>query len=102
MIYTVTVDRPIGYQDAYGNRYPLNYGFIAGIIGGDGEEQDAYILTETNEPLQTFTGEHIATVIRHDDVEEKWIISDQSYSIEEIAARVHFMEQYFDSEIRKL
>ena len=42
----VTVDRPLGsrhpeYTDMV---YPVNYGYIAGIIAPDGEEQDAYIL----------------------------------------------------------
>lgn len=29
----VTVDRPLGYTDKFGNVYPLNYGFVAGVIG---------------------------------------------------------------------
>ena len=44
-IVTVTVDRPMGsyhpeHKDMY---YPVNYGYIEGIIAPDGEEQDAYI-----------------------------------------------------------
>ena len=43
---TVTIDRPMGtyhpnHPDIY---YPVNYGYIEGIIAGDGEEQDAYVL----------------------------------------------------------
>ncbi len=43
---TVKVDRPLGsyhpnHKDIY---YPINYGYIEGIIAPDGEEQDAYIL----------------------------------------------------------
>ena len=43
---TVTVDRPLGsyhpeHRDMY---YPINYGYVEGIIAPDGEEQDAYIL----------------------------------------------------------
>ncbi|WP_325166819.1 hypothetical protein [Enterococcus saccharolyticus] len=30
---TVTIDRPIGYVDDYGNCYPINYGYVAGVIG---------------------------------------------------------------------
>lgn len=33
----VTIDRPIGFEDDYGNIYPINYGFVPGVIGGDGE-----------------------------------------------------------------
>ena len=36
----IVVDRPIGYQ--HGDIvYPINYGYIPGMIAGDGEEQDA-------------------------------------------------------------
>lgn len=40
-IVTVTVDRPMGsyhpeHKDMY---YPVNYGYIEGIIAPDGEEQ---------------------------------------------------------------
>ena len=43
---TVTIDRPLGshhpvYKKLY---YPVNYGYIKGIMAPDGEEQDAYIL----------------------------------------------------------
>lgn len=33
----VTIDRPIGFEDDYGNIYLINYGFVLGVIGGDGE-----------------------------------------------------------------
>ena len=40
---TVTVDRPLGsyhteHKDMY---YPINYGYVEGIMAPDGEEQDA-------------------------------------------------------------
>ena len=43
-IVTVTVDRPLGschpnHSDLY---YPVNYGYVKGVIAPDGEEQDAY------------------------------------------------------------
>ena len=42
-IVKVTVDRPMGtyhpkHKDIY---YPINYGYIEGIMAPDGEEQDA-------------------------------------------------------------
>ncbi|MBC1469776.1 inorganic pyrophosphatase [Listeria welshimeri] len=98
----VTVDRPIGYTDKFGNVYPLNYGFVEGVIGGDGEEQDVYILSrKISEPLETFEGELIAIITRKDDVEEKWIVAPptEHFSVEEMKEKVHFIEQYFDSEI---
>lgn len=97
---TVTVDRPLGtyhpkHPDIY---YPVNYGFIEGIIAQDGEEQDAYILG-VNEPVKTFTGKVIAVIHRNDDVEEKWIVcpKNKTFSKEEIMKQVEFQEQYFDS-----
>ena len=100
---TVTVDRPLGtyhpkHKDLY---YPINYGYIEGIIAPDGEEQDAYILG-VDEPVEQFTGKVIAIIHRFNDVEEKWVVApeDKSYTKEEIWKAVKFQEQYFESEIR--
>ncbi len=99
---TVLMDRPMGtyhpkHKDMY---YPVNYGYIPGIIGGDGEEQDAYVLG-VNESLQEFTGVVIAIIHRLDDVEEKWVVvpEDVTFTKEEILEQVKFQEQYFKSEI---
>ena len=47
----VVVDRPIGYR--HGDTvYPVNYGYIPGMIGGDGEEQDTYILGVTSNSVR--------------------------------------------------
>ncbi|TYT99897.1 inorganic pyrophosphatase [Listeria monocytogenes] len=99
----VTIDRPIGYTDKFGNVYPLNYRFVEGVIGGDGEEQDVYVLSrEISEPIDTFQGDLIAVITRNDDVEDKWVVAapNENFTIEEIREKVHFIEQYFDSEIR--
>ncbi|EAF5412409.1 inorganic pyrophosphatase [Listeria monocytogenes] len=99
----VTIDRPIGNTDKFDNVYPLNYGFVEGIIGGDGEEQDVYVLSrEISEPIDTFQGDLIAVITRNDDVEDKWVVAspNEIFTIEEIREKVHFIEQYFDSEIR--
>ena len=60
---TVKIDRAMGsyhpkHKDIY---YPINYGYIEGIIAPDGEEQDAYVLG-VNEPVSEFTGEIIAII----------------------------------------
>ena len=37
---TIEIDRPIGYVHHKGEKslvYPINYGFIPGVLGGDGE-----------------------------------------------------------------
>ena len=100
---TVLIDRPMGtyhpkHKDIY---YPVNYGYISGIIAGDGEEQDAYVLG-VNEPLQEFTGVVIAIIRRFDDVEDKWVVAPEGvkFTKEEIWEQVKFQEQYFKAEIR--
>lgn len=102
---TVMIDRPMGtyhpkHKDMY---YPVNYGYIPGIMAPDGEEQDAYVLG-VNEPLQKFTGMVIAIIHRLDDVEDKWVVVPEgmTLSVEEIAEQVKFQEQYFKSEIRMM
>lgn len=101
-IVTVTVDRPLGsyhpkYKDMY---YPVNYGYIEGIMAPDGEEQDAYILG-VDRPVAQFTGRIIAIVRRQDDVEEKWVVCPDGMTLtkEEIMEQIRFQEQYFCSEI---
>jgi len=99
---TVLIDRPMGtchpkHKDIF---YPVNYGYISGVMAGDGEEQDAYVLG-VNEPLQEFTGVIIAIIHRLDDVEDKWVVAPEgvTFTKEEIWDQVKFQEQYFQSEI---
>jgi len=56
-----TIDRPLGsahpkYLDMI---YTLNYGYVYGVIAGDGEEQDVYVIG-SNKPLERFEGKMIA------------------------------------------
>lgn len=102
-IVSVTVDRPLGsyhpkHKDMY---YPINYGYIEGIMAPDGEEHDAYILG-IDVPVKTFMGKIIAVIHRNDDVEEKWVVCPENlnFSEEEIRKQVDFQEKYFDSHIR--
>lgn len=46
--YIAKIDRPIGTIH-HGTVYPINYGYIEGLIAGDGEEQDVYILSNLPE-----------------------------------------------------
>ena len=99
---TVTVDRPLGsyhpeHEDMY---YPINYGYVEGIMAPDGEEQDSYILG-VDEAVEKFTGTVIAVVHRNDDVEEKWVVVPEgmTFTKEEIMKQIYFQEQYFDSKI---
>lgn len=101
-IVKVTVDRPMGtyhpkHKDIY---YPINYGYIEGIMAPDGEEHDAYTLG-VNKPVEEFTGKVIAIIHRLNDVEDKWVVApeDKLYSKEQIEEQVKFQEKYFDYEI---
>ena len=31
-VYQAIIDIPIGYQDSFGNRYPINYGYIPNLF----------------------------------------------------------------------
>ena len=99
----VVIDRPLGtchpkHKDIW---YPVNYGYIPGIMAPDGEEQDAYILG-VNDPVSEFTGRVIAVIHRFDDVEEKWVVAPEglTFTKEEIMEQVAFQEQYFRTEVR--
>ena len=101
-IVKVTIDRAMGtYHPEHTDiLYPINYGYIEGIIAPDGEEQDAYILG-VEEPLKEFTGKIIAIIHRNDDIEEKWVVAptDMVFSKDQIVKQVYFQEQYFESDI---
>ncbi|MDY4587156.1 MAG: inorganic pyrophosphatase [Oscillospiraceae bacterium] len=99
----VTIDRPLGsfhpnHPDIY---YPVNYGYVEGIIAPDGEEQDVYVLG-VDEPLKEFIGRVIAVIHRFDDVEEKWVAAPENvtFTKEEIMEQVRFQERFFKSEVR--
>lgn len=101
-IVKVVVDRPLGsyhpeHRDMY---YPINYGYIEGIIASDGEEQDAYIIG-VDKPVKEFVGRIIAIIHRNDDVEEKWVVAPHNllFTKGQIWEKVKFTEQYFNSVI---
>ena len=104
-VVEVKTDRPMHYQhpDYPDLIYPINYGYIEGIMGGDGEEQDAYILG-VSEPVSEFKGVVIAIIDRMDDVETKWVVAppDMNISDEDILEAVEFQEKYFHSNLISL
>lgn len=77
--------------------YPINYGYIEGLIGKDGEFQDAYIL-DADVPLDEYEGLLIGVIIRLDDEETKWIIANRrDYTDQEINEAIEFQEKFFHS-----
>ncbi|MCL2407351.1 MAG: inorganic pyrophosphatase [Defluviitaleaceae bacterium] len=99
---TITVDRPLGtlHPQFPELRYPINYGYIAGIIAGDGSEQDAYLLG-VDIPVDVYVGTVIAVIHRLNDVEDKWVVAPPGlpFTKDEIHDNTYFIEQYFKSEI---
>lgn len=93
----VVVDRPVGFCHK-GMVYPVNYGYIPGLLAGDGEAQDCYILG-VKEPLTEFDGQVVAAICRKNDCEDKLVVAPMGtvYHQGQIAEAVHFQEQYFDT-----
>lgn len=99
----IKIDRPVGYihkKTGYSLTYPINYGYIPNVIGGDGEELDVYLLGET-EPVSEYRAKIIGIVHRSDDVEDKLIGAPENtvFTQKEIEEAVHFQEQYYDTHI---
>lgn len=97
----IGIDRPIGYVHVKGEKtlhYPINYGYIPDVLGGDGEELDVYLLG-VDTPVTEYTCKIIAIVHRRNDCEDKLVGAPDgmSFSAEEIEKSVHFQEKYYDS-----
>lgn len=95
----VEVDRPMGY--VHGDIvYPVNYGYIPGVMAGDGEEQDSYILG-VPEPIASFDGRVIGVIRRLNDIEDKLVVAPEGVLLHQgqIAEAVAFQEQYFSTRI---
>jgi inorganic pyrophosphatase len=70
----IKMDRPIGTEHPKhpGLLYPINYGYIPGVYGGDGEELDVYLLG-IDQPVEEYTARIIGIVHRHNDIEDKLV-----------------------------
>ncbi|MBR6564006.1 MAG: NUDIX domain-containing protein [Clostridia bacterium] len=102
----IEIDRPIGYlhkKENYALTYPINYGYIPGVIGGDGEELDVYLLG-VNEPVTEYLAKIIGIAHRENDVEDKLIAAPEGmvFYQNEIADAIHFQEQYYKTKIEAI
>ena len=100
-ILQVVIDRPLGSRHPqHGFLYPLNYGFLPGVISEDGEELDAYVLG-VFEPLQAFEGECIAVIHRLEDDDDKLVLvtPGRLFTEEQIRVQTEFQECWFNSVI---
>lgn len=96
-IIKIKIDRQLGSKHPkHGFIYPVNYGYLEGVISGDGEELDCYLLGVFN-PLDEYEGKCIAVLHRLDDNDDKLIVVpfDKEYDDRQIDALVEFQEQYF-------
>lgn len=98
-VVTIGIDRPIGYvhkKETYTLTYPINYGYIPGVLGGDGEELDVYLLG-VEEAVESYTGRIIGIAHRENDVEDKLIMAPLgvTFSAREMEERIRFQEQYY-------
>ena len=102
---TIKIDRPRGStHPAYPNlTYPVHYGHIPGVLGGDGEELDVYLLG-VEAPVEEYTASIIGIVHRHNDVEDKLVAAPQGlhFDEKEIWKAVEFQEQYYEIEIETI
>lgn len=102
----IKIDRPIGYmhkKENYSLTYPINYGYIPGVIGGDGEELDVYLLG-AHEPVTEYKAQIIGIAHREDDVEDKLVAApaDLNFTKEEIEQAIYFQEQYYKTKVEVL
>ena len=102
---TIGIDRPLGYVHVKGDKtlvYPINYGYVPDVLGGDGEELDVFLLG-VDHPVESYTGRIIGIVYRADDVEDKLVMAPvgMDFTVAEIKEAIRFQEQYYDSHVEK-
>ena len=99
----IVIDRPIDYIHKKGEKtliYPINYGYIPGVLGGDGEELDVYLLG-VDSAVEEYTGRVIGIVYRENDVEDKLIMAPENiyFTAGAIEDAIHFQEKYYKTRV---
>ena len=99
----IKIDRPIGYihhKEKYDLVYPINYGYIPEVFGGDGEELDVYVLG-IDEAIEECRVKIIAIVHRKNDIEDKLVGAPEglTFTEEEIKKHTAFQEKYYITHI---
>jgi inorganic pyrophosphatase len=100
-LVTVQVERTLGSRHPVHNIwYMVNYGFIPGVPGLDGDPLDAYVLG-VFEPVERFRGMCIAVIHRTNDADDKLVVVPPGveYSDDQIRALTEFQERFFESVI---
>ena len=100
----IVMDRPVGTHHPKHPHivYPINYGYIDGMLSADGEGIDVYLLG-IHEPLDTYHAKIIAVIRREDDIEDKLAAAPvgMDFSEQEIADAIRFQEQFYRSSVHK-
>ncbi|MBQ7380620.1 MAG: methyltransferase domain-containing protein [Clostridia bacterium] len=102
----IGIDRPVGYVHHKGEKtlvYPINYGYIPNVLGGDGEELDVYLLG-VKEPIERATCRVIGIAHRENDVEDKLIAAPlgMNFTADEMREAIEFQEKYYHTSIEVL
>jgi inorganic pyrophosphatase len=100
-VVMVTIDRPMGSRHPkHGFVYPINYGYVSGVIAPDGDELDAYLLG-VDQPVESAEGVVMAVVHRRDDDDDKLVVIPAGVTLDdaEIKAAVDFQERFFASDV---
>ncbi len=103
---TIKIDRPIGYIHKKNEKilhYPINYGYIEGVLGGDDEELDVYLLG-VDVPVNEYECKIIGIVYRENDVEDKLIAAPENmfFTKEQIDQSINFQEKYYKTHIETI
>ncbi len=98
----IIIERPLGstHPKHKNIKYEVNYGYTPDFMGGDGEEQDVYLLGY-DAPINETYATVIAVIHRLDDNEDKWVAapSGTTFTADEIMQTVNFQEKFFKSEL---
>lgn len=102
----IQIDRPAGYlyeKEKFSLLYPVNYGYIPGVLSGDGEELDVYLLG-VDRAETSYTGRIIGIAHRKNDDEDKLIMAPEGvvFTQNEIAEQIDFQERYFETQVEAL
>ena len=95
----VRIDRPLGSRHPeHDFIYPVNYGFVPGVPGLDGEELDAYLLG-VDRPVKCFTGRCIAVIQRLNDADDKLVVAPEGkdFTGDRVRVLTAFQERFFES-----
>ncbi|MFH1405114.1 MAG: inorganic diphosphatase [Patescibacteria group bacterium] len=98
---TAKFDRPLGTKHPkYNYYYPVNYGYLPGVVSADGSDLDVYYLGY-DDPADELDGVCIAIIHREDDDDDKLVVVPEGQDItdEQIMQAVRFQEQYFKSSV---